>query len=299
MSLPDLQELLALRSELQSLKCSAKRPGRAIRAGAHNGIQRGRGLEFQEVRQYVEGDDPRNIDWRVTARRGRAHTKLFHQERERPVWLLTDLSPGMFFGSRVQLKSTLAVRAAALVAWSAAVGGDRVGGVIVGTSGFRVLPPRAREAGVLPLLSALIQMQPIAPAPSGEGHFCPALRALMTIVRSGSLVVAISDFRQLDSTDDGDWAALARRNDLRFFWTTDVLEQHGLPNGRFRAGVPGRLRTVDGHSVRAAWRARWSERERRLEALAQRVGAPLVRLDTRESALESVRKLLAERRAAA
>ena len=94
--------------------------------------QRGRGLEFQEVRPYVSGDDPRTIDWRVTARRGKPHTKLFREERERPVWLLADLNARMFFGTRRQLKSTVVVRAAALLAWSAALGGDRVGAVVAG-----------------------------------------------------------------------------------------------------------------------------------------------------------------------
>ena len=93
------------------------------------------------------GDDPRSIDWRVTARRGRVHTKLFREERERPVWLLVDLGASMFFGSKLQLKSTVAVRAAALLAWAAALGGDRVGAVIGNARTERVLPMRSREAG--------------------------------------------------------------------------------------------------------------------------------------------------------
>src|SRR6202012_43382 len=108
----------------------SRRPSRALHAGAHRSAHRGRGLEFQEVRPYVSGDDPRTIDWRVTARRGRPHTKLFREERERPVWLLVDLQPGLFFGTRRQLKSALAVRTAALLAWIASLDDDRVGAVI-------------------------------------------------------------------------------------------------------------------------------------------------------------------------
>src|ERR1700690_844521 len=101
MKLPDLVDLLALRGASRRLQLRA------------------RGLEFEEVRPYAAGDDVRSIDWRVTARRGRVHTKLFREERERPVWLLVDLQPGMYFGSRVQMKSAMAVRAAALLAWIA------------------------------------------------------------------------------------------------------------------------------------------------------------------------------------
>src|SRR5690348_9135392 len=149
---------------------------RAALFGAHRSSFRGRGLEFQEVRPYVAGDDPRSIDWRVTARRGRPHTKLFHEERERPVWVLVDLHAGLFFGTRRQLKSSVALRAAALFAWAASMGGDRVGAVIAGAARgkaaapVRVLPPRAREAGVLPILETLIELQPTAPgAPSAAG----------------------------------------------------------------------------------------------------------------------------------
>src|SRR3569833_4317423 len=121
-----MEDLLALRGAAQGLRLQSRQLTRMVHAGSHLSTQRGRGLELQEARPYVEGDDPRTIDWRVTARRGKPHTKLFREERERPVWLLSDLNAGMYFGSRRQLKSTVVLRAAALHAWSAALGGDRV-----------------------------------------------------------------------------------------------------------------------------------------------------------------------------
>src|SRR5512143_2345965 len=111
--LPDLAELVALRGPAHGLSLRAHRPALARLLGAHRSAQRGRGLEFEEVRPYAPGDDVRNIDWRVTARRGLPHTKLFREERERPVWLLADLHAGLYFGSRRQLKSSLLLRAAA------------------------------------------------------------------------------------------------------------------------------------------------------------------------------------------
>jgi uncharacterized protein (DUF58 family) len=176
--LPDLTELLALRGVARRLRLSSRRPARSMHTGAHRSIQRGRGLEFQEVRPYVAGDDPRSIDWRVTARRGRPHTKLFREERERPVWLLADLHAGMFFGTRKQLKSAVVLRAAALLAWTAAAGGDRVGAVVIGSSSSRIVPPRAREAGVLPVLATLLDMQPTAPRAPGQQSLNEGLRAL-------------------------------------------------------------------------------------------------------------------------
>ena len=113
--LPALEELLTLRAAARTLSLRAQGPARALLLGSHRSAHHGRGLEIEEVRPYVAGDDPRSIDWRVTARRGRVHTKLFREERERPVWLLVDLGASMFFGSKLQLKSMAAVRAAALL----------------------------------------------------------------------------------------------------------------------------------------------------------------------------------------
>jgi uncharacterized protein (DUF58 family) len=300
MIVPDLAELLALRGAAHGMSLHGRKAARLALLGAHSSAQRGRGLEFQEVRPYVAGDDPRNIDWRVTARRGRPHTKLFREERQRPVWLLVDLQPGLFFGTRRQLKSALAVRTAALLAWVASLGDDRVGAVIAESAGqTRILPARARQAGVLPLLGALLQSQPRAPGQPSPLALEEALRALLPLVRPGSQVLAISDFAGLRQEAGSLWTALAAHADLRLFWITDALEEEGLPNGRFRAGLPGRLRILDGGRTRERWRQAWREREARIAALSQYNAAPVVRLDTREPVEDVLRPLLRPRQSAA
>lgn len=300
MIVPDLAELLALRGAAHGLSLHGRKTARMTLLGAHSSAQRGRGLEFQEVRPYVAGDDPRNIDWRVTARRGRPHTKLFREERERPVWLLVDLQPGLFFGTRRQLKSALAVRTAALLAWIASLGGDRVGSVIAhGSCQTRILPARARQAGVLPLLEALLEAQPNAPGEPAPLALEKALHALLPLVRPGSQILAVSDFAGLREEAGSLWTALAAHGDLRLFWITDALEEEGLPNGRFRAGLPGRLRILEGARIRERWRQVWRDRQARLAALSQHNAAPVVRLDTRESVERVLQPLLRARRSAA
>jgi len=299
MIVPDLTELLALRGAAHGMSLHGRKTARATLLGAHSSAQRGRGLEFQEVRPYVAGDDPRNIDWRVTARRGRPHTKLFREERERPVWLLVDLQPGLFFGTRRQLKSALVVRTAALLAWIASIGGDRVGAVIAhGEGQTRVLPARARQTGVLPLLEALLQSQPREPGQPAPLAMEAALRAVLPLVRPGSQILAISDFAGLREQADSLWRPLAAHGDLRLFWVTDPLEEEGLPNGRFRVGLPGRLRLLEGARVRERWRQAWREREARIAALSQRSAAPVIRLDTREPVERVLRPLLRPRHSA-
>ncbi len=299
MKLPDLAELLALRGGARSLDLHAAGPSRARLLGSRHGANRGRGLEFEEVRPYVPGDDSRSIDWRVTARRGRLHTKLFREERERPVWLLVDLQPGMFFGSRAQLKSAVAVRAAALLAWVAAANGDRIGAVIANGRETRCLRPRAREAGVLPILNALLELQPTAPAAPLPEACAAALQQLVPLVHPGSLVLALSDFCAAGSTAEDLWSALVAHSEIRWFWITDELERQGLPVGRFRAGLPGRLWPLDGATIRSRWLAVWQERDARLRRVAERLRTELSVLSTSRPVLESLQPALRDAPAAA
>jgi uncharacterized protein (DUF58 family) len=286
--LSDLEELLGLRGGARSLSLRARGSARALLLGAHRSSHRGRGLEFEEVRPYVPGDDLRSVDWRVTARRGRMHTKLFREERERPVWLLVDLDAAMFFGTRLQLKSTLAVRAAALLAWVTVLGGDRIGAVIANASTARALPARSREAGVLPILNALIELQPRAPGLSSPETLRNAERALAPLVHPGSLVLAISDFSALDAADRERWSDLCAHSECRWLWITDPIERQGLPDGRFRAGNLRASLTLDGASVRPQWRRAWQEREARITSYAQDLRIALMRLDTGTNLMESL-----------
>src|SRR5579871_425719 len=221
MKLPTLETLLALRGPARQLTLHGSTRVGGLLQGAHRSVHRGRGLEFQEVRLYTAGDDVRSIDWRVSARRGRPHTKLFHEERERTVWLLVDLNPTLLFGSRHSFKSAVAVQAAALLAWTASKDSDRVGAVIVGTEDVVALAPRSREAGVLPLLDRLVELQPRTPGVAPKASFKEGLRILTTLARPRSLVFALSDFATEDSTSEPEWSALTSHNECRLLWITE------------------------------------------------------------------------------
>ncbi len=295
MILPDLSELVALRGAAHGLNLHAHRPVLARLYGAHRSAQRGRGLEFEEVRLYTPGDDARNIDWRVTARRGKPHTKLFREERERPVWLVADLHPGLYFGSRRQLKSALLVRSAALLAWVAVSGGDRLGALIAdGKSPPQVFPPRARQAGVLPVLEALVEAQPRSPGVPESDNLTVALNALRPILQPGSLVLILSDFSGLSNLAEAALAGLALHNDIRLLWLVDPLENAGLPAGRYRVGLPGHLWWLDGDRSRAGWLDKWQARTRQLGDLARRLNLPLIRLDTADPVVDVFPPLLRE-----
>lgn len=152
-------ELLYYRSKVAAFaQLQRQRPPRS-----HNGAvlskRKGRGMEFDEVRHYQAGDDVRSIDWRVTARTGTVHTKLFREERERPVLFVLDLSHAMHFGSALLLKSVQACHVVAALAWRAVQRGDRVGLLIGSAQGHSELRPQARQHGVMRIIQQLVQQQ--------------------------------------------------------------------------------------------------------------------------------------------
>lgn len=149
----ELNELINLRRYAQYARYQPE--GLAIRSGNHISKVRGRGMDFSEVRHYQAGDEIRHMEWRVTARTGRPHVKIYQEERERPVVILTDFNPSMIFGTRIAFKSVVAARLAALLAWTVIKQGDRVGGVFFSATQHSEFTPKARDLSMLPMLAAL------------------------------------------------------------------------------------------------------------------------------------------------
>jgi uncharacterized protein (DUF58 family) len=193
----DLSELIALRFPAGQLKLGYQSRALSALTGPNKSNFRGRGIDFEEVRTYQPGDDIRTIDWRVTARTGNAHTKLFREERERPVLVVVDQRSSMFFGSRHCFKSVLAGHLAGLLAWSALNRGDRVGGLVFDDSGHQEIRPRRSRKTVLTLLSQIAGFNHALPGES-EGDaasFATMLSNLRRIARPGSSLFLVSDFR--------------------------------------------------------------------------------------------------------
>ncbi|UJF18586.1 DUF58 domain-containing protein [Vibrio sp. SS-MA-C1-2] len=206
--------------------------------GQHLSRQKGRGMDFAEVRPYQGGDDIRSIDWRVTARTGKAHTKLFSEERERPVMLLIDFSISMYFGSQLMLKSVQAAHFASLVAWLTVAQKDRIGAVIVNPNQVVECKPTARQQGSLRLLNRIIdghqQLSEIALQTNDNQNissnmtsvtFSQGLRHLDRLCPKGSEVVIISDFHGWSVEDELKIAKLRQHNQIQFVHISDPLEQ--------------------------------------------------------------------------
>ncbi len=228
----DVQELIRLRLLARGLDTVVSRQARSALAGQHLSRFRGRGMDYLESRAYEPGDDIRNMDWKVTARTGKPHTKLFHEERQRPVLLILDVNPGMFFGSRERLKSVQAARLAALLGWVTIRRGDRIGAFAFGR-GEAELAPQGGQRGVMRLLRALRDWyRPEAEVEHSES-LDQALARLRRVIRPGSLVVLVSDFFHLGADARRHLSRIRLHNDVLAIRLHDRLESELPPPGRY------------------------------------------------------------------
>src|SRR5215472_11552904 len=182
-----LDELVLLRLRARRLARPAQRVG-GKQAATQLSRLRGRGVDYAESRNYQPGDDIRQMDWRVTARTGRPHTKLFQEERERNVLLVVSHNPSMHFGTRVRFKSVQAARCAALLAWAATMNGDRIGAIGYGPGLNAEVKPGGGSRGALRVLRALREWDAI----TAQGHatvpLAQALQRAQRLARPGSQV---------------------------------------------------------------------------------------------------------------
>lgn len=216
---PQLSELIALRARVQAWPPPLR--ARAGLSGLASSPFRGRGMEFAETRMYTRGDDVRHVDWRVTARTGKLHTKVFHAERERVALLIADTSPGLFFATRGCYKSVQAARAAAIVAWAAQRSGDRIG-MVRGAEREPPLVPSAGVRGVLRALDAAARWY--AQPPADDSGLAEAFTEAARLLRPGARVIALVEAHALLAVGDAQLAGLAAHHEVLVVLLTDPIE---------------------------------------------------------------------------
>jgi len=267
---------------------------KAQMAGGHLSAFRGRGMEYHESRPYQPGDDIRAIDWRVTARSGTTHTKVYREERERPVLLWLDLSRSMFFGTRVCFKSVLAAKLAALLAWSSVEHGDRVGYLVFSEHQHSEFRPARGKHAVLNFIQQLVGHQAWnrqAELPPDANAGLRALRRLRQVTRPGSLVILLSDFRFLDDDCRGQLVQLARHNDVLMIHVLDPFERDLPAAGRYRVTDGERNVDIDASNsgLRARYHERFETRQHALERICQELGLFLIDIATDDDMLAALK----------
>lgn len=299
----DLPALIRLQADARALRLPGTRPVAVRKTGAARSTQKGRGMAFSEVRQYYPGDDIRSIDWRVTARRQTPHTKLYEEERERPLLLICDLGDSLYFGSQGAYKRVRAAQTAGLIAWLGLFAGDQVGGIVFSDHEYEVLRPARRRRAVVRLLDSLVRRQDdhrgdatVDAGRRGAG-LDEALREARRIAHTGSRVFIISDFINLTPETPGLIAQLARHNTLSALRIVDPLEQHLPDRGRFAiAGSDGPLWFDAGNAnFRKAFEAKVAEHEYQVERCFSKAGVGVSSIYTGQQPAQALKTILGPR----
>ncbi|USZ50796.1 DUF58 domain-containing protein [Halomonas sp. DN3] len=293
----DLAHLTALEPQGRRLRLLPRQPARSVLNGRHGSHLRGRGLDFLELRDYQPSDDVRNIDWRVTARTGTPHVRVFTEERDRPALLVVDQRMSMFFGSRHAMKSVTAAEAAALLGFAVLEQGDRVGGIVVSDEAVEEFRPRRSRAQLMRYLSALAQAnqalhpQRKAPAPTSLD------RVLTSVARLASrdhLIILLSDFDVPGPRTEALLGAIRRHNDLMLVAVSDPLSER-LPDDLACVATDGqrhaRFDTSDADQRRALESVA-RERRQQLERWSRQLGVGLASLSAGSPTLPQLRTLL-------
>lgn len=293
-----LKQLMALRWTAQSLKLPKTKRISRPQSGSHLSKFRGRGMEFSEVRVYQPGDDVRSIDWRVTARRQTPHTKLFHEERERPMLILCDQSQSQFFGSHNSFKSVRAAEAASLFAWTALQHNDKVGGIVFSNHGHHEIKPARNRKNVMRLLSLISDFNNALsinmPEPDKKFSIDDALSESIRLTKPGTLLVIISDFSGLTTQSEKYLSKLSQHNELLLIHTFDPLE-YALPEKGIYPVSDGRETLVidtEKDTLQYTFNAHIKEQQAYLKQLGLRLRAPLIEVSTEVPAINSIQNLL-------
>lgn len=250
-------------AELVALRASALGRGQARRArfgvvGQAASAMRGRGMEYAESREYAYGDDARHIDWRLSARSGKPHTKLFQAERARLSLIVADTAAAMYFGTRVRFKSVQAARAGAVAAWRAVGVGDRVA-ALRGSQREAAVAPGAGAHAALRVLDALARWY--ARPPADDAGLALALEHAQRLLRPGSRLLALAEPASIATVPARRWSALTRHADVLVLLLADPLEQQP-PRARlaFAPTVGGAVRSRCWLDLRdTGCRARWRQ----------------------------------------
>lgn len=275
---------------------------------------KGRGMEFDESRPYQPGDDIRAMDWKVTARTGKAHSKVFREERERPVLLWVDYRQPMFFGTQQHFKSVLAAKIAALLAWSTAHHGDRLGGLIFSSpvtgsadnlansaSHIELRPSRGKPAS-LHFIKQLAQhpiwdaqasnIQANTAAAPRENSATQSLGRLQRVSKPGSLIFLISDFRNMNEMAWSRLAQLGRHSDVVLISIYDPLESELPPAGIYKISNGERELNLNTYSKlqRQQYHQRYETQQTQLQNRSRKLNMRYISISTADDYLNALQQ---------
>ncbi len=294
----ELDDLVRLQHRVQGLTFLPKQPIHSLLSGRHASRMRGRGLNFEEIRAYLPGDDVRSIDWKVTARTRETHVRVFTEERDRPAFAVVDQRMAMFFGTRRALKSVVAAEAGAASTWRILDQGDRPGGVVFDDDGWEIIRPHRSRKTVMRILETIVEKNRALSAdrttPANPAIFNRVLEAINRRAGHDYLITIISDFDGVDEESDRLLMRMARHNDVLAVPIYDPSAEAGLHGGRLV--VSGGELQMEIDTARGSVQRRMKDVvDRRLSQVMgwqDTLGVPVLPLTTERDPLDQVRELL-------
>ena len=293
-----LEDLVALEYKAKGYSFLPRQPVHSVLSGRHSSRMRGRGLNFEELRGYLPGDDVRTIDWKVTARTREPHVRVYTEERDRPVLLIVDQRQSMFFGSQRAMKSTVAAEVAALGAWRVLAQGDRVGALVFDDQHVEEIRPHRSRRTVLRILGSVVEknhaLHAESKTPRRPGMLNQALQAAERLCPHDYVVAIASDYDGVDDETERLVTRLAHRNDVIALPIWDPLTTHMPPGGQAVVSEGELQVEMDLGSEQARTRLLdlADKRLSRVLRWATERGVPVLPLTTAEDVPEQVRRLL-------
>jgi uncharacterized protein (DUF58 family) len=294
----DLEELVALEQRGRKVSFLPKQPVHSLLSGRFASRMRGRGLNFEEIRDYRPGDDVRSIDWKVTARLQKPHVRVFNEERDRQSLLVVDQRLSMFFGSQLAMKSVTAAQAAAVGAWRVLAVGDRVGAIVFNDSEFIEIRARRSRATVLQILSAVVAQNQALGVGRGLVSAPIMLNTALEHAERRALhdatIIVISDFDGADDATRKMIGAMTRHNDVVALLVHDPL-QSDLPASAAMTVTDGELQIqleVGRDSVRKSIMQATEARLQGVFSWTHELGVPVLPLSAAEETAPQLRRLL-------
>jgi uncharacterized protein (DUF58 family) len=260
---------------------------RAVQSGNYLSQLKGRGMVYDETRLYQPGDDVRRIDWRVTARTDKPHSKIFREERERPLFISVDYRATMAFATRGVFKSVQAAKLAGLLGWAALKRGDRIGGQIFSDSGCQELKPHNGKSALLHFFNALVHPNFTEVS---DMSLDKVLSRLLHHAHPGSQVFILSDFRGMNAAAEQHLANLGRHCDVILVQISDPLESQLPSKGRYRFTDSLRELLIDAadRKRQLEYQQRFQSRQQYLQQLCRKLRMSWLTCSTNEPPLDTL-----------
>jgi uncharacterized protein (DUF58 family) len=293
----NLDDLIRIQFKARNFSFLPQQPVASVLSGRYASRLRGRGLNFEEIRRYLPGDDIRTMDWKVTARTRSPHVRVYTEEKDRAILLVVDQRINMFFGTRDKLKSVTAAELAALGAWRAVAVGDRIGAVIFNDAELFDIQPQRSQKTVMSILGNVVQMNHALRADTqvepNAGMLNRALEKALQLVPHDGLIVMISDFFGVDEQTERLTARMAEHNDVLALLVHDPIRLQ--PAGERVTVSDGSLQMeIDfaNKHVREKLAENYREEQEHITRFLNRLAAPLLMVSNQGDVVDQVRRLL-------